>query len=264
VTKLVDALPPDVIFRSVSGRGTYDAAANTATWGIGTIAAGGTRTRTLVITPIHPMPAGITNTASATTTSTDPTTPNSVVTKTAVTAEPGVEYVSVRDASITPPFHNVPLGGTVQWDFFGPGVHEIVDAHGLGLFDSGPVTPVAYFRYTFDLSGEVRTTDVGYPDNAGKIVAPLQVSPSNGRETTTFTLKWALSPLPPNLVEDVQIKRPSSSHWERYLRGTKLLGGAFHPDAGAGTYSFRDRIRNTATDTWSRFGPPVSISVLSG
>jgi hypothetical protein len=204
----------------------------------------------------------------ATTTSSDPTTPNRVVTPSSVVAEPGVEYVSVRDTGIQPTFHSVPLGDTLQWDFYGPGIHEITDSHGLGLFDTGPVSPVNYYRYTFNLSAEIRTMDVGWLDQppdlkyTGKIVVPVQVSPTSGDETTQFNVTWALSTLPPHIVEDVQIKRPGSTVWARFQHGTTALNDpSFVADAGPGTYYFRDRIRNTVAKTHSRLGPPVPIEV---
>jgi uncharacterized repeat protein (TIGR01451 family) len=258
---VVDTPPADVIFRSASGVGTYSTATNRVTWPVGSIGPGATVVLQLVITPIHPAPGGITNQAQANTASVDPTSPNLAKTNTSVRAELGVQYVSVRDTEMKPSFRNVPLGSTLQWDFFGPGVHEITDSHGLGIFDSGPMSPVSYFRYTFDLSAEIRTMDIGYPDNNGKIVVPIQVTPASGTSTTQFAVTWATAPLPAGIVEDVQIKRPNVSRWRSYTRGTTLLGDGFTPDAGAGTYEFRDRVRSTTDGVYSRFGPPVAIAV---
>jgi uncharacterized repeat protein (TIGR01451 family) len=260
-TNIHDILPPEVMLISVGGAGRYDPALNRVTWHLGTVDAGRVTVRTVVIRPIHPNK--ITNSVTVTTTSTDPTTPDRVDTPSHVVGELGVEYISVRDAGVKPAFRNVPLGSTLQWDFFGPGVHEITDSHGLGLFDSGPTTSVNYFRYTFELSAEIRTMDIGYPDNNGKIVVPVQVSPSSGDLSTQFAVTWALSPLPADFVEDVQIKRPGSTAWQRFRHGTTELNDpSFLADSGPGTYSFRDRIRNTANNTHSRFGPPVPIDVV--
>jgi uncharacterized repeat protein (TIGR01451 family) len=270
-TNVYDTLPPKVMLISIGGAGQYDPALNQVTWHLGILDAGRVKTRTVVIRPIHP--DQITNSVTVTTTSTDLTTPNTATTISNVVAEPGVEYVWVRDTGLQPRFHNVPLGGTIQWDFYGPGVHQITDSHGLELFDSGAVTPVNYFRYTFDLSAEVRTMDIGWLDQppdlqyTGKIVVPVDVSPSSGDLSTQFAITWALSALPPHFAEDVQIKRPGPAPvWEKYHhdRGTTtVLGDTFTPDAGPGTYYFRDRVRNTRKKTHSRFGPPVPI-VVSG
>jgi uncharacterized repeat protein (TIGR01451 family) len=253
-------LPPEVIFRSASAPGSYSQATNRVTWGVGTVNAGDSVTGEVVITPIHPYPGGIKTTATATTATTDPTTPDTASDSTVVASEPGVQYVAVRDSGLTPTFRRMQLGGTLQWDFFGPSVHQITDAHGLGLIDSGPVSPISYFRYTFHLTAEIRTMDVGFPSNNGKIVIPPVVQPSSGTPSTHFSVTWADQPLPSGIVEDVQIRRPNGS-WVSFAHGTTLLGTTFTPDAGAGTYAFRDRIRRDGTSNHSRFGSPVPITV---
>ena len=265
-TNIYDALPAEVMLISVSGAPQYDPSLNRVIWHTRSLDAGSVRVRTVVIRPIHP--SQLTNSVDVTTDSSDPTTPNTATTLSNVVAEPGVEYVSVRDTGIKPTFRSVPLGDTLQWDFYGPGLHQITDSHGLGLFDSGALEPVDYYRYTFDLSAEIRTMDVGWADQppdlkyTGKIVVPVEVSPASGDGTTQFTVTWALSPLPADFVEDVQIRRPGSTTWEMFHHGTTALDDpSFVADAGPGTYSFRDRIRNTANGTHSRIGPPVSIEV---
>ena len=256
-----DTLPPEVIVRSATAPGTYSSATNRVTWGVGTVDAGDSVTGHVVITPIHPYPGGISTTATATTATTDPSTPDTVSDTTVVTPEPGVEYVAVRDDGLTPPFRKIPLGGTIQWDFFGPSVHEITDAHGLELIDSGSVSPIAYRRHTFHLTGEIRTVDIGLPENNGKIVIPPVVAPVTGTPSTHFSVTWADQPLPADIVEDVQIRRPGASKWATFAHGTAQLGTTFTPDAGVGTYAFRDRIRNDVTGNHSRFGPPVPFTV---
>jgi uncharacterized repeat protein (TIGR01451 family) len=255
-----DTLPPEVIFRSASAPGSYAQATNRVTWGVGTVNAGSSVTGTVVVTPIHPYPGGIKTTATATTATTDPTTPDTASDTTVVASEPGVQYVAVRDSGLTPTFRRVPLGGTIQWDVFGPSVHEITDAHGLGVIDSGPVSPIAYYRYTFHLTAEIRTMDVGFPNNNGKIVIPPVVQPSSGTPSTQFSVTWADQALPSGIVEDVQIRRPNGS-WVSFAHGTTLLGTTFTPDTGVGTYAFRDRIRSDVTGDHSRFGSPVPITV---
>ncbi|MFL5768128.1 MAG: DUF11 domain-containing protein [Actinomycetota bacterium] len=268
-TRISDTPPAEVMILSVSGKGQYDATTNTASWYVGPMDPNETLTRFITIRPIHPKPEGIVDTADASTTSFDPATPNAVQDVTVVDPEPGVHYVSVHgDTGFTPTFHNVALGETVQWDVYGDPTdppHDITDSHGLHLFDSGPLSPVGYFRYTFTLSAEVRTMDdpVSYPDNFGKLVVPVQVTPTSGTQTDTYTVTWATAPLPAGYVEDLQIKRPADTRWQQWFHGTSLLNDNFVPDAGPGTYQFRDRVRRSSTRAHSRFGPPVTIDVVS-
>ncbi|MFL5736269.1 MAG: hypothetical protein ACJ76P_02895, partial [Actinomycetota bacterium] len=262
--RINDTIPSGVMYLSGSGKAAYDSSTGVVTWYPAVIEANTTATRTLTIRPIHP--DKITNTADAVTSSTDPSLPNAVQTTTTVDPEPGVHYVSVSgDSGFTPPFHSVALGETVQWDVYGSATgppHDITDSHGLGLFDSGPMSPVNYFRYTFTLSAEIRTMDdpVSYPDNHGKLVIPVQANPSSGGQSDTYTITWAIAPLS-TFVEDVQIKRPGDTRWQEWQHGTTAEGIGFVPDAGTGLYQFRDRVRKAGTHIHSRFGPPTVITV---
>ncbi len=260
-TNVVDVLPSEVMFKSASDGGSYDPNTRRVTWHVGTVGADASVTIQLTVLPIHPE-FPMTNVVSATTSSTDPGSPNDVEIDTTVDPEPGVRYVSVRDGGLTPSFRKVGLGETVQWDFFGPSTHEITDAHGLGLLDSGLRTPIDTYRFTFGQSAEIRTKDLAaFPLNNGKIVIPVQVDPPTGSETTSFLVRWALNEPPSGMVEDVQIKRPGG-RWAHWHRGeTTTLQVLFTPDAGPGVYSFRSRLRNPGDDARSRFGPPVSITV---
>jgi uncharacterized repeat protein (TIGR01451 family) len=260
-TALVDTLPAEVMFTSASGAGSYDASAGTVTWNLGGVSAGATVSRTLTITPIHPE-FPMSNVASVTTSAPDPDSPNAVTTATTVDPQPGTRYVSVRDDSLRPHFRGLALGDAVQWDFFGPSAHQITDAHGLGLFDTGLQSPISYYRFTFNLSAEVRTKDLdAFPLNTGKISVPLQVSPSAGTTTTSFLVVWALQQPPTGLVQDIQIRRPGGE-WGRWRhRQSERIQDQFVPDAGPGVYSFRSRLRNVVNGTVSRLGPPISITV---
>jgi hypothetical protein len=124
------------------------------------------------------------------------------------------------------------------------------------------MTPISYARFAFDVSGEFRTQDLPeFPANAGKLVVPVQASPSSGALDTTYTVTWALSTPPAGLVEDVQIKRPAGVWTRWHSDQSATLQDDFVADAGAGTYAFRSRLRSVETGAHSRFGPPVTIDV---
>jgi uncharacterized repeat protein (TIGR01451 family) len=258
---LDDTLPAEVIFSSANSLGTYDAGTGHVTWDLGTVPKGTNVTRSLIVEPIHPE-APMSNSATVSSWANDPTTPNTVTTDTTVVPEPGVHYFSVRDGGITPAFHHVAMGETVQWDFYGPGAHRITDSHGLGLIDTGLRSPIDIFRFTFNQSAEIRTKDLDtFPMNTNKIVVPVQTSPASGTKSTSFQVTWALAPPPSGLGVDVQVKRPGGvwKPWRRFQ--DTLLSATYVPDAGPGTYYFRTRIRNALNTARSRFGPPVPITV---
>jgi uncharacterized repeat protein (TIGR01451 family) len=259
-THIFDRLPADVMLNAVSEGGIFDPAKDRYVWKEGTLAPSTSLREWVSVTPIHP--GTVLDKARVTTSSTDPTSPDTASSGVAVQAEPGVEYIAVRDTGIVPSFRDVPLGGVLQWDFFGPSVHEITDSQELGFLDTGAIAPVDYSRFTFDVSGEIRTKDLdAFPTNTGKVVIPVQVAPASGTVDSAFTVRWALSAPPTGLVEDLQIKRPGAS-WTSWHRGqSTLLEDTFQPDAGPGTYAFRSRLRNSSTGAFSRFGPPVTIAV---
>jgi uncharacterized repeat protein (TIGR01451 family) len=261
---LTDTLPAETRFSSASSSGSFDAGTRVVTWDLGTVPRLSRVTRTLTIEPIHPE-APMTNVAHVDSSSNDPSSGNNTAsTTTTVNPEPGVHYFSVRDGGITPSFHDVALGETVQWDFFGPSAHRIIDSHGLGYLDTGLHAPIDTWRFTFNQSAEFRTKDLDtFPLNTNKIVVPVQTSPSVGTPSTTFLVTWALAAPPTGLGVDVQIKRPGGvwQHWRRFQ--TTRLSDSFVPDTGLGTYSFRTRMRNAANTSRSRFGPPVPITVTS-
>jgi uncharacterized repeat protein (TIGR01451 family) len=255
-----DNLPPDVILSAMSEGGILDSAKDRVVWGEGTLSASTSVSESVTLTPIHP--GTMIDSARVTTSSSDPTVPDKASSEVTIDPEPGVEYVAVRDTGVVPFFRDVPLGGVLQWDFFGPSVHEITDAHGLGFLDTGPIAPVNDFRFTFDVSGEIRTQDLAaFPANIGKIVIPVQVSPSAGTVDSSFTVTWATAAPPGGLVEDIQIRRPGGSWAPWHHDATTLLQDAFQPDAGPGTYAFRSRLRDPSDGAHSRFGPPIAIDV---
>ncbi len=258
---LDDTLPAEVMFSSASSGGAYDANTGHVTWDLGTVATGTNLTRTLVVEPIHPE-APMSNGATVNSAANDPTTPNTATTDTTVVPEPAVHYFSVRDGRITPAFHHVTLGETVQWDFFGPSAHRITDSQGLGLFDTGLRSPIDSYRFTFNQSAEIRTKDLDtFPLNTNKIVVPVETGPASGTSSTTFRVTWALAPPPSGLGVDVQIRRPGGVWvpWRRFQ--STRLSDTYVPDAGPGTYYFRTRMRNALNTARSRFGPPVPITV---
>ena len=61
--------------------------------------------------------------------------------------------VSVADFAFTPSNAKQFLGGVVRWNFAGPSVHTVTDATGMGLFDSGPVSPGGTLVFPFPAAG---------------------------------------------------------------------------------------------------------------
>jgi hypothetical protein len=155
----------------------------------------------------------------------------------------------------------VKLGGSVQWTFYGPRVHRVADASGMGLFDSGPKPIVTSFSRAFTAAGNYAYGDPGTPAVNGTVSVPLGVAPASGSTSTSFALTWATKTADPGYGYDVQVKRPGSSIWSTLRTGASSPGQTFVPDAGPGTYSFRARLRTTTSGKWTGWSAAKSISV---
>ena len=70
---------------------------------------------------------------------------------------------------------------------------------------------------------------------------PLVV-PASGATSTSVSVTWASQPAPAGFAYDVQVQRPGGGEFTDLHTGTTAASGAFTPDAGKGTYSFRARL----------------------
>jgi hypothetical protein len=62
-------------------------------------------------------------------------------------------------------------------------------------------------------------------------------------------------------VFDVQIKRPGATAFANWQPGVTTRSAPFVPDGGVGKYTFRARLRNTATKKASEYSPERSLKV---
>ncbi|MBA3551293.1 MAG: hypothetical protein H0W27_00275 [Actinobacteria bacterium] len=174
------------------------------------------------------------------------------------TAEPGVEYVLNIVPGFVPAERTVSLGTTVKWVLEGPGLHEVQDATGLSLYDSGPRPPVSFMSHAFTSAGTYRYVDPTTGDSGS--IGVLVFAPARDRIGSDFRVEWATADPDPGLVFDAQYLPPGSSSWLTWKSGATETGGDFLPTAG-GTYEFRSRLRmedGTAKAEWS---PPRAVIV---
>jgi hypothetical protein len=164
--------------------------------------------------------------------------------------------VRLSDAGFTPTSATSYRGGGVAWSLppSNGQAHSVTDASALGLFDSGLRAPGTSFTTTLIAAGtySVRDTTTG---KTGTIKVPLDTSAKSGLTSTSFTL----TP-PVGYAVDVQIKRPGSSSYVNWQKRTTQPSGAFVPDAGPGSYSFRARYRNTRNFAASGWSSAVTIT----
>jgi uncharacterized repeat protein (TIGR01451 family) len=266
---LQDTVPPGVQQGSVGASQGSCSGTGTVTCPLGTIAAGGSATVTITVTPIAP--GNITNTATVTPSDATPLDNTSSGT-TSIQAEPNTTYISLFNTGFKPTPTTVALGTTVQWNNYGTGSHSATDSRQLGcasspcaLFDSGLMPVLSYYRFSFDAAGTYSVADSATLHTAQVAVAPTVV-PGSGTTSTTFTVTWADQPAPAGYVYDVQLTKPGSTVWRSWLTGVTEASATFSSAntplwVGPGTYSFRARLRNTGTTNASGYSHKVPMVV---
>jgi uncharacterized repeat protein (TIGR01451 family) len=240
---VTDALPANAMVGSVDPSQGSCSGTTTVTCDLGAVESGGNATVAVSITPIAP--GSIKNTASVSATEPDPNpADNTASQSTTVNAQANTKYVALGDSGFSPSSPVVKPGNTVQWNFFGSSPNAVSDATDMGLFSSGTQTPVSYFRFTYVAAGRYAVVDA--LNHTSTVKVPLIVAPTSGTVSTAFTVTWSSTTAPSGFVFDVQIRRPGSSTWANWQTAQTLRSAVFSPDAGAGTYRFRARMRKVA------------------
>jgi streptogramin lyase len=174
------------------------------------------------------------------------------------TARPGVSYVLDIAPGFVPAMRMAALGNTVQWVLEAPGLHQVQDATGLGLYDSGPRPPVSFFRHRFTAAGTYGYVDPPTGD-AGSIGVPVR-APATGHIGSAFRVTWATIDPMAGLVFDVQVMPPGSDTWLTWKQGVTTTSDVFLPTAG-GAYRFRARLRTADGTAGSAWSPPRTVVV---
>jgi hypothetical protein len=131
----------------------------------------------------------------------------------------------------------------------------------MGLFTSGNRAAGSSYSFVFAGAGTYKYQCTIHPIMVGSVKVPLLISPATGPRTTSFTVTWASAVPATGYVYDVQLKRPGATAFVNWKTRQTVRSGAFVPDAGAGTYSFRARLRKPAVAKVSAYSAVKSISV---
>jgi hypothetical protein len=173
--------------------------------------------------------------------------------------------VDVGPVGFVPDRVELPQGLSLSFLFGGDGSrpHAVTDATGVfggevGTLDSGEQPAGALYSFKFVAAGSYEIEDPT-TGNRAVVDVPLQVQPSVGEETDRFQVTWSRFPLE-GFIHDVQVRRPGAAQFEDWLLATEEIEGWFEPDAGAGTYAFRARLR-AGDGTTSGWSPVAELSV---
>lgn len=168
--------------------------------------------------------------------------------------------VTVSDNVFTPSRVDVNPGDTVVWTVAGPGSHTVTDSAGLGLFNSGLLSPGNSFAYSFFAAGTFQYRDPAFGQMRGTVGVRTRAVPASGTSTTVFTITWASVSAPSGYVYDVQIRRPGST-WTSWQTGTTIAQTTFVRDGNTGNYQFRSRLRRLSNGVASGWSPVAIIQV---
>jgi plastocyanin len=172
-------------------------------------------------------------------------------------------------SGFVPHSRSIDQGASVQWSFYGPANSTVTDRSGMGLFDSGTMSFVSYYSFTFNAAGDYPYQDTANPAHDGDIKVPVVVSPTTGNSSTTFMITWASAPPPAGYASDVKIAycatlpcAPRYQPWQMRTTTTNSSFGSSDPAwHGNGTYYFRALLENTANGARSNYSSAASITV---
>jgi len=94
----------------------------------------------------------------------------------------------------------------------------------------------------------------------GSVNVPVSLDPTAGGTGTSFTVRWASAGPPTGALFDVMVLRPGAKRWASWKSDVTTRTASFVPDAGAGTYRFKARVRLSSKKV-SGYSPAASLSV---
>ncbi|HUZ84972.1 MAG TPA: hypothetical protein VMU66_09775, partial [Gaiellales bacterium] len=219
---------------------------------LGSIAAGGTATVTVTVSTATPGQA--TNAATAQSNTVGPVS-NSY--STTIDPAAGTTDVTVGDGGFSPTTVTSPQGGVVAFLFQGTVDHGAADNTGMGLFDSGLMTPGSSFDYSYSAAGTYSVVDSA-TGHLATVKVPV-IAPATGSVGAPLTITYASAALPPGFNADIQVRVPGTTKWVAVASDQAGTSVQYTPK-GSGVYKFRSRFQ-LGTVHASKFSPAISIKV---
>lgn len=169
------------------------------------------------------------------------------------------QTVLLLESGFSPAARDARLGLSIQWINAGARAHRIVDASGLGLFDSGNLGLAQGFSLRITVASTFPTLDVLDPTKTGEVGVQVALA-ARGFVGLPFPVVWALAPAPPGVFFDVQVELPGSGVFQDWMSATALVQAGYLPIA-TGVHRFRSRLRNPLTGFATLYSPPATIVV---
>ena len=171
--------------------------------------------------------------------------------------------IAVDNGSYTPAHQTLGaahgLGGKQTWFWLSGASASVTYTGKLKLFDSGIRSSGATFSHTFRSAGTYRFHSTNDATQKGSIVVPLCNVPRSARVGHPVWVQTSNRSLTTH-AEDVQVRRPGSTHWKWLKTGFRGIEFSWKPGS-AGTYRLRARLRDRSTNAVSRFSPISTVKV---
>jgi streptogramin lyase len=172
-------------------------------------------------------------------------------------------YALVTDAGVVAKTIKLKKQGTTaEWVFEGPSVHTVTDSSGMGLFDSGDRLPVSYYLFAFSAAGSYPFRDTHNHQVKGTVSVPIVVTLTDPSDASAT---WSSSAPPSGYVFDVQVEQPGSTTFLDWKTSQTATSASFGPGdplyVGAGTYSFRARLRKVSNGAASGYSAPKAVTL---
>jgi plastocyanin len=168
--------------------------------------------------------------------------------------------IQVGDTGFVPPSASENQGDTVGWSITGSSAHQLVDASGTQLFDSGSRESGASFQFTFNAAASYSIVDLA--TNASSVVAVPVKLPLIGTTGMPFTVTWSAAAPSESFVFDVQVRTPSDTAFHNWQVGQSDVAATYVPSS-AGSYAFRARLRNSTNGAFAKWSPARTVSVAN-
>jgi len=168
--------------------------------------------------------------------------------------------IQVADTGFIPSNASGNQGDTIGWSITGSGAHQLVDASGMQLFDSGSREGGASFQFTFNAAASYSIVDLA--TNASSVVTVPVKLPATATTGTPFTVTWSAATPSQGFVFDVQIRTPSDAVFHNWQVGQINVAATYVPSS-PGSYAFRARLRNSTNGAFAKWSPPRTVSVAN-
>lgn len=155
------------------------------------------------------------------------------------------------------------FGQTVEWGgFLSTGGYNHSATDPTALINSGFKTPGSAYDQQMSFSGTFKyhCAENTHQLMTGNIKVPMTCSPAGGPLGTSFTIGWSNISGLSEYSFDVQRRRPADTAFTSWIWKTSSRATVYRP-GGRGTFLFRARARNTATNVVSGWSPVLSIHV---